>query len=159
MHTMKVELHNSLAFLYVLIEKIDKGIKTGTYHKPTCTVYLTKFSGFSPLCYNQNLANSLLHRYHAICNSYSQIEFVLPKKHFCRMNIHLASSTSGSGNFIIKNLLLGLLWFKRIPPNIFFKLLYPGNISHHVEKEFNDFIHKHLPDITFRFIHVTKNLK
>ena len=39
------------------------------------------------------------------------------------------------------------------------KLPYLGNISHHVEKKLKEFIHKHLPDTMFRFIHVTKNLK
>ena len=73
------------------------------------------------------------------------------------MNIHLASSTSASGNLLTKSLLIGLSSFKRIPPNIFYSsYLYLGNISHHVEKEF---IHKHLPDTMFGFIHVTKNLK
>ena len=46
--TKEVESHNSLAFLDILIEKTDKGIKTSTYHKPTRTGHLTKFSSFSP---------------------------------------------------------------------------------------------------------------
>ena len=49
--TKKVESHNSLAFLDVLIEKTDKGIKTSTYHKTMRTGQLTKFSSFSLLRY------------------------------------------------------------------------------------------------------------
>ena len=72
--TKEVELHNFLAFVYVLIEKTDKGIKTTTYHKPIRTGHLTNFSRFFPLRYKQNLVNSLLHRSYSICNSYSQID-------------------------------------------------------------------------------------
>ena len=71
--TKEVESHNSLAFLDVLIEKTDKGINTSTYHKPTCTGHLTKFSSFSPFRCKQNLVNSL-HRFYFICNSYSQFD-------------------------------------------------------------------------------------
>ena len=120
--TKKVdEAHNSPAFLDVLIEKTDKGIKTSTYHKPTCTGHLTKFSSFSSLRYKRNLVNSLLYRSYSIGNSYSQIdtEFVSTKTHFCGMNIHLASSINATDIFLTKSLLLGHSWFKRIPPNIY----------------------------------------
>ena len=72
--TKEVKSHNSPAFLDVLIEKTDKEIKTSTYHKPTLTGHLTKFSSFFSLRFKRNLENSLLHLSYSICNSYSQID-------------------------------------------------------------------------------------
>ena len=60
--TKELDMHNSLTFLDVFIEKTNSGIKTSTYHKPTKTSLLTKYTRFSPLYYKRNLVNNLLQR-------------------------------------------------------------------------------------------------
>ena len=72
--TKEIESNNSLAFLDVLIEKSDFGINTSTYHKPTRTDLLLKYSSFSPNRYKRNLINNLLQRSFTICNSYLKID-------------------------------------------------------------------------------------
>ena len=160
--TKEVESHNSLAFLDVLIEKTDKGIKTSTYHKPTRTGHLTKFSSFSPLRYKRNLVNSLLHRSYSVCNSYSQIdtEFRFIKNTLLRNEYPSGFIDKCIRQFLNKKFAPRTPFIQKNPSKYFlFKLPYLGNISHHVEKEFKEFIDKHLPDTMLRFVHVTKNLK
>ena len=160
--TKEVESHNSLAFLDVLIEKTDKGIKTSTYHKPTRTGHLTKFSSFSPLRYKRNLVNSLLHRSYSICNSYSQIdtEFRFIKNTLLRNEYPSGFIDKCIRQFLNKKFAPRTPFIqKKISKYFLFKLPYLGNISHHVEKELKEFIDQHLPDTMLRFVHVTKNLK
>ena len=57
--TEELEIHNSLTFLDVTIEKTNSGIKTSAYHKPTKTNLLTRYTSFSPLQYKRNLVNNL----------------------------------------------------------------------------------------------------
>ena len=49
--TKELEIHNSLTFLNLFIEKTNSGIKTSTYHKSTKTNLLTKYTSFSPFHY------------------------------------------------------------------------------------------------------------
>ena len=72
--TEELEIHNSLTFLDVFIEKTSSGIKTSAYHKPTKTNLLAKYASFSSLHYKRNLVNNLLHRSYSICNSYTTID-------------------------------------------------------------------------------------
>ena len=58
--TKELEIRNSLTFLDIFIENTNSGIKTSTYHKPTKTKLLTKYTSFSPLHYKRNLINNLL---------------------------------------------------------------------------------------------------
>ena len=44
--TKELEIHNSLTFLNVFIEKTNSEIKTSTYHKPTKANLLTKYTSF-----------------------------------------------------------------------------------------------------------------
>ena len=155
-------MHNSLDFLDVLIEKTDEGIKTSTYHKPTRTGHLEKFFSFSPLRYKRNLVNSLLHHSYSICNSYSQID---TEFHFIKNTLLRNEYPSGFIDKYIRQF-LNKKFAPRTPfiqnnlsKYFLFKLPYLGNISHHVEKELKELIHKHLPDTRFRFVLVTKNLK
>ena len=160
--TKEVESHNSLAFLDVLMGKTDKGIKTSTYHKSTRSGHLTKFSSFSSLRYKGNLVNSLLHRSYSICNSYSQIdtEFRFIKNTLLRHGCLSGSIDKCIRKFLNKKFAPRILFVQKNPSKYFlFKLPYLGNISHHVEKELKEFIHKHLPDTMVRFVHVIKNLK
>ena len=137
--TKEVESLNSLDFLDVLIEKTDKGIKTSTYHKPTRTCHLTKFSRFSPLRYKQNLVNSFLHRSYSICNSYSQIN---TEFRFIKNTLLRNEYPSGFIDKCIRQLINNKKFAPRTPfiqknssKYFLFKLPYLGNISHHVEKE------------------------
>ena len=138
--TKEVELHNSLAFLAVFNEKTEKGIKTSTYHKPTCTGYFTKISSFSPLRYKRNLVNSLLHRSYTICNSYSQIDAAF---RFITNTLLRNEYSSGFINKCIRQFLnkkfasRTLLVQKNLSKYFLFKLSYLTNISHQVEKELN----------------------
>ena len=67
--TKELEIHNSLTFLDVFIEKTNSGIQTSTCHKPIKTRLLIKYTTFSPLHYKRNLVNNLLQRSYSICNS------------------------------------------------------------------------------------------
>ena len=159
--TKEVESHNSPAFLDVLIEKTDEGIKTSTFYKPTRTGHLTKFSRFSPLRYKRNLVNSLLHRFYSICNFYSQIdtEFRFIKNTLLRNEYPSGFIDKSIRQFLNKKFASRTPFIQKNPSKYFlFKLPYLGNISHHVEKELKEFIHKHLPDIMFRFVYVTKKI-
>ena len=72
--TKELEIHNSLTFLDVFVEKANSGIKTSTYHKSTKTNLLTKYKSFSPPPYERNLVNHLLQRSYSICNFYTAID-------------------------------------------------------------------------------------
>ena len=72
--TNELVVHTSLTFLDVFMEKTNSGIKTSTYHKPTKTNLLIKYTRFSPFHYKRNLVNNLLQRSYFICNSYTTID-------------------------------------------------------------------------------------
>ena len=159
--TKEVELHNPLVFLDVLIKKQKKQLKLAHITNPHTLATPQKFLAFSSL-FKQNLVNSLLHRSSTICNSYSQIdtEFRFIKNKTLR-NEHLSGFIDKQiKQFLYKKFARRTPLVQKNPTKYFlFKMPYLENISHGVEKELKEFIHKHLPDTTFRFIHVTKNLK
>ena len=72
--TKELEIHNSLTFLDVFVEKTNSGIKTSTYHKPTKTNLLNKYASVFPLHYKRNLVNNLLQLSYSICKSYTTID-------------------------------------------------------------------------------------
>ena len=140
--TKELEIHRSLTFLDVFREKTNSGIKTSTYHKPTKTNLLTKYTSFSPLHYKRNLVKNLLQRSYSICNSYITIgsEFQSIK------NILLKNEYRYPLSFIDKCM---RQFFKRkfnpkrpkqsqTKPSTYllFRLVYSlGSICHHIEKE------------------------
>ena len=117
---------------------------------------------FCHLRYKRNLANSLLHRFYSICNSYSQIdtEFRFIKNTLLRNEYPSGFIDKCIRHFLNKKFAPRTPFVQKNPSKCFlFKLPYLGNISHHVKKELKECIHKHLPDAMFRYISITKHLK
>ena len=159
--TKEIESNNSLAFLDVLIEKSDCGINSSTYHKPTHTGPLLKYSSFSPIRYKRNLINNLLQRSFTICNSYLKIdsEFQSIKITLMRNEYPSRLIDRCIRKFLNKKFSQHPETQTQTCNHFSFKLPYLGNISHNIEKELQQFIKKQLPDSKLRFIHTTTKLK
>ena len=161
--TKELEIHNSLTFLDVFIEKTNSGIKTSTYHKPTKTNLLTKYTSFSPLHYKQNLVNNLLQRSYSICNSYTTIdsEFQSIKDTLLKNGYPLSFIDKCIREFFNRKFNPKRPKQTQTKPSTYllFRLPYLGSISYHIEKELHQYTKTHLPDSKLRFIHNTNKLK
>ena len=161
--TKELEMRNSLTFLDVFIEKTNNGIKTSTYHKPTKTSLLTKYTSFSPLYYKRNLVNNLLQRSYSICNSYTAIdsEFQSIKDTLLENQYPLNFIDKCIREFFNRKFNPKRPKQTQTKPSVYllFRLPYLGSISHHIEKELHQYTKPHLPDSKLRFIHNTNKLK
>ena len=161
--TKELEIHNSLIFLDVFIEKTNSGIKTSTYHKPTKTNLLTKCTSFFPLHYKRNLVNNLLQRSYSICNSYTTIdsEFQSFKDTLLKNGYPLSFIDKCNRQFCNRKFNPKRPKQTQAKPSPFplFRLPYLGSIFHHIEKELHQYTKTHLPDYKLRFIHNTNKLK
>ena len=158
--TEELEIHYSLTFLDVFLEKTNSGIKTSAYHKPTKTYLLTKYASFSPLHYKRNLVNNLLHRSYSICNSYTTIdsEFQSIKDTILKNGYPL--------NFI--NKCIRQFFNRKFNPKrpkqtqtkpstcLLFRLPYLGSISHHIKKKLHQYTKTYLLDSKSFFLKTNK---
>ena len=90
--TKKLQLHNSLTFLDVFVQKTSSEFNTSTYHKLTKTSLQTIHSNFSHLYYKRILVNNLLHRSYSNSNSYTIMdsEFYPSKDTFLKNGYRLS---------------------------------------------------------------------
>ena len=137
--TEELEIHNSLTFLDIFIEKTNSGIKMSAYHKPTKTNLLTKYASFSPLHYKRNLVNNLLHRSYSICNSYTTIdsEFQSIKDTILKNGYPLSFIDKCIRQFFNRNFNPKRPKQTQTKPltHLLFRLPYLGSISYHIKKK------------------------
>ncbi len=68
--TYEVEGNDKLAFLDVLVTRIDGAFSTSLYRKPTFSGLYTHYESYMPDTYRKGLIYTLLHRAFVLCNSW-----------------------------------------------------------------------------------------
>ena len=162
--TNELEIHNSLTFLDVIIEKTKSGIKTSTCYILTKTNLLTKYTSFSPLHYKRNLVNNLLQRCYSICNSYTTIDskFQSIKDTLLKNGYPLSFIDKCIQQFFYRKFNPKRYKQTQTKPSTYllFRLPYLQGLHFPLHRKRTSPVHKtHLPDSKLRFIHNTNKLK
>ena len=81
--TMECEHNNIISFLDVRLERIDCGVETGVFRKPTFTGLGMSFFSFTPKSYKLSLIKTLIYRAYHISSTYKKFheEIIFLKKY------------------------------------------------------------------------------
>ena len=84
--TYEMEADGKLAFLDVLVTRIEGVFSTSLYRKPTCSGLYSHYKSFMPDTYKKGLVYTLLHRAFVLCSSWAKFheEVVFLKEIFMR---------------------------------------------------------------------------
>lgn len=158
--TCEIEKDNSLPFLDVNVSKINSGLQTSIFRKPTFTGQGLNWFSFCPSIYKYNSIKTLINRAYSLSSTYlgfhHEIEFL--RDYFRNNNFPLDKYFSIVRSFLHSK-------FTNKPPFHFapklvkyVKIPFYGNPSYQCRKKILKLLRNTFPGINFRII-LTNNFK